>query len=192
VKALKLAAKTVDHTEGPNTITPECPVHHVPITSSHTATVLRDTSNRPASSHKQSSLASAPPDEAMHPSDSETDDDQVGPGKPGEVEQLECAPKDFSKAEQKAKRRSSKGTLQYMSPCGVKIMIDEILRSESLAQMFKGLCTFMPLICTEMKAIRDKKLDDEGGKAVHPKTKKTGVSCPTQRFRYAFKTHTLI
>ena len=57
----------------------------------------------------------------------------------------------------------------------MKIFIDEIMSSESLAQMFKGLSTFMPLIGSQMKEIREKKLDAQEGQAVNPKTGKVGM-----------------
>jgi hypothetical protein len=91
------------------------------------------------------------------------------------TDHLECAPKDFSKAEEKMRTATTKGTFQIISPCGAKIAIAEMMTSESLTSLFSLLSDVMPLIVEEMTAACQKRLDETKGICTNAKTGQKGA-----------------
>jgi hypothetical protein len=74
---------------------------------------------------------------------------------------VECPPKDFSDGEQlRRKTTMTKGTLQYMSPCGAKIYTSEMVSCESISALYADLTYFMPLIADDLQEIVTRKLND--------------------------------
>jgi hypothetical protein len=97
-------------------------------------------------------------------------------------EMLECPPKDFSKGETGLqRRRTTKGTLQIMSPCGAKVFFTEMVYSESLSVMFHSLSTFIPIIQPRLRQIRMTKFADKSARYINPKSKRPGTDSTRDR-----------
>jgi hypothetical protein len=88
--------------------------------------------------------------------------------------QLECAPKDFSKADAKMRTATTKGTFQIISPCGAKIAISEMVTTESLTSLFTLLSDVMPLIVQDMTAARQQRLQKTNMIYTNAKTGEVG------------------
>ena len=90
----------------------------------------------------------------------------------------ECRPKDFSRSDPKlgGRQRTTKGTLQFMSPCGAKVYTSEMKSSESLSALFYALSRFMPIIKPRLDDICKQKLENGQRYFLNPRTGKTGMA----------------
>lgn len=92
----------------------------------------------------------------------------------GETRQIECVPKDFSKAEDQHYRvKTTKGTIFFMSPCGAKIFCTEMITTESLSMLFHSLSKWIPIVKDRLKIILEEK-DKQHEMWKHPLSGKNG------------------
>jgi hypothetical protein len=89
----------------------------------------------------------------------------------GKVFMAQCPPKTFTRS-----KNVSKGTIQFFSPCGVKIASFEMLKSESMTILFSALSKIMPHLSPALKAIRTARgMDTKNGVIWNAAKRQNGV-----------------